>query len=41
MNKVIAIRDVTFNEKDTFNGDLQTMKDDLLHISSKELEALL
>jgi hypothetical protein len=40
-NKVIAIRDVTFNEKDTFNGDLQTMKDDLLHISSEELEALL
>lgn len=32
---------MTFNKKDTFDRELQTIKDDLLHISSKELEALL
>jgi Reverse transcriptase (RNA-dependent DNA polymerase) len=40
-NRVIAVRDVVFNEKHTFNGDIQTIKDDLLHISSEELETML
>jgi hypothetical protein len=40
-NRVIIARDVIFNEKETFTGDIQQMKDDLLHMSSEELEALL
>jgi hypothetical protein len=40
-NKIVVIRDVTFNEKELFNGDLQKLKDDLLKVSSEELEALL
>jgi hypothetical protein len=40
-NRVISARDVVFNEQQTFNGDIQTVKADLLHISSNELETLL
>ena len=40
-NRVVAVRDVTFNEAETFSGDIQDLKDDLLHISSEELETLL
>lgn len=40
-NKIVVIRDVTFNEKERFNGNLQTLKDDLLKVSSEELEVLL
>ena len=31
-NEVISTRDVIFDEESTFNGDIKTMQDDLLHI---------
>jgi hypothetical protein len=40
-NRVVIARDVIFNEKETFSGDIQQVKDDLLHIASDELETLL
>ena len=40
-NIVISTRDVTFNENETFSGDIQEWKDDLLHISTEELEDLI
>lgn len=41
VNKVIATRDVTFNEEERFSGDLAQLKDDLLHINQEELTRLL
>jgi len=41
MNKVIITRDVIFNEKETFNGDLESLKDEMLHIKLNELSELL
>src|SRR5438477_10406810 len=41
MNKVVRMRDVTFNEYETFNGDLETLKDDMLKIRLDELSKLL
>ena len=41
MNKVVRMRDVTFNEYETFNGDLETLKDDMLKIQLDELSKLL
>ena len=41
MNKVVRTRDVTFNEYETFNGDLETLKDDMLKIQLDELSKLL
>ena len=35
------MRDVTFNEYETFNGDLDTLKDDMLGIQLDELSKLL
>jgi len=40
-NRVILTRDVIFNENQVFSGDIQQLKDDLLHISADELEAML
>jgi len=40
-NKVVRTRDVTFNENETFNGDLETLKDDMLKIQLDELSKLL
>ena len=40
-NKVVRTRDVTFNEYETFNGDLETLKDDMLKIQLDELSKLL
>jgi hypothetical protein len=40
-NKVVRTRDVTFNEYETFNGDLETLKDDMLGIQLDELSKLL
>lgn len=39
--KVISTRDVIFNEDDQFNGNLNQLQDDLLHISKEELDQLL
>ncbi|OAQ57705.1 polyprotein [Purpureocillium lilacinum] len=39
--KVISTRDVIFNEDERFNGDMQQLKDDLLHIGREELMNLL
>ena len=39
-NRIISSRDVIFNEKEFFNGDTQTLKDDLLHTSIEELAEL-
>ena len=41
MNKVVRTRDVTFNEYETFNGDLETLKNDMLRIQLDELSKLL
>ncbi|RYP32481.1 hypothetical protein DL768_011137 [Monosporascus sp. mg162] len=41
INKVIAIRDVLFNEKATFSGDIRDLRDDLLHVTEEELQKLL
>ncbi|RYP52889.1 hypothetical protein DL770_011007 [Monosporascus sp. CRB-9-2] len=41
INKVIAIRDVQFNEKATFSGDIRDLKDNLLHVTEDELQKLL
>jgi hypothetical protein len=32
---------MTFNEQETFNGDLAALKDDMLHIDLDELSELL
>ncbi len=40
-NKVISTRDVIFNEEEFFNGDLESLKDDLKDIQEGELVALL
>ena len=40
-NKVVRTRDVTFNEYETFNGDLETLKDDMLRIQLDKLSKLL
>ena len=39
--KVIATRDVTFNEDVVFDGNMDTLKDDALHIGRQELKDLL
>ena len=39
-NKVISTRDVIFNEDEFFDGNVQSLKDDLLHISMEELAEL-
>jgi hypothetical protein len=42
MNKVVLTsRDVIFNEQETFNGNLESLKDDMLHIKlNKSSESL-
>jgi hypothetical protein len=40
-NKVVRTRVITFNEHETFNGDLETLKDDMLKIRLDELSKLL
>jgi hypothetical protein len=40
-NRVIITRDVLFNESEFFSGDIQHIKDNLLYITNKEIEALL
>ena len=40
-NRIIATRDVIFDENQLFNGDIQQLKDDLLHVTVEELEAIL
>ena len=41
VNEVVRTRDVIFNEYETFSGDLQTLKDDMLKIRLDELSKLL
>ena len=41
INKVVQTRDVMFNKKETFNGDLETLKDDILKIYLGELLQIL
>lgn len=40
-NRVIITRDILFNKSEFFSGDIQHIKDDLLHITTKEIEVLL
>lgn len=40
-NKVVRTRDVTFNEEAVFDGNLESLKDDMLKISLDELSELL
>ena len=37
---MISTRDVIFNEDEFFDGNVQSLKDDLLHISMEELAEL-
>jgi hypothetical protein len=39
--RVVSTRDVIFNEDEQFNGDINQLKDDLLHIGKDELTNLL
>ena len=39
--KVISTRDVIFNEEEQFNGDINQLRDDLLHIGQEKLMSLL
>jgi hypothetical protein len=41
INKVIQTRDIIFNKDETFNGDLNKMKDDYLYIKLDKLTKLL
>jgi hypothetical protein len=41
LNKVVRTRDVTFNEDELFDGNLDRLKHDLLHVSLDELSYLL
>ena len=41
INKIVRTRDVIFNEYETFNGDLETLKDDMLKLRLNELSKLL
>jgi hypothetical protein len=41
LNKVVSTRDVVFNEDAFFSGDVQQLKDDLLHVNVNELSELL
>jgi hypothetical protein len=36
-NKVISTRDMIFNGKETFSGDIQRLRDDLRELSDEEL----
>ena len=40
-NKIVQLRDVMFDESSRFDGNIQTLKDDLLKVSSEELDLLL
>jgi hypothetical protein len=40
LNRIISTRDVIFNENECFNGDIQSLKDDLLHTSTEEFAEL-
>ncbi|KAF7556988.1 hypothetical protein G7Z17_g1064 [Cylindrodendrum hubeiense] len=39
--KVLTTRDVIFNEDEQFNGDINSLKDDLLRVSKDDLDQLL
>ena len=39
--KVLAVRDVIFNEREFFSGDIKDLKDDLLTVTEDELTELL
>ncbi|EED13613.1 conserved hypothetical protein [Talaromyces stipitatus ATCC 10500] len=39
--RIVRARDVIFNEDEVFSGDIQDIKDDLLHVSVEELTILL
>jgi hypothetical protein len=41
LNKIVRPRDVIFNEDELFDGNLDHLKDDLLHVNLDELSDLL
>lgn len=41
LNRVVCVRDVIFDEETVFDGNIETLKDDLLHVTSKEFEELI
>jgi len=41
LNRVIRVRDVTFNEDKFYNGNLNNFKDDLLNVIKEEIDKLI
>jgi len=41
LNRVIRVRDVTFNEDEFYNGDLDSFKDNLLNVTKEEMDELI
>jgi len=41
LNRVIRVRDVTFNEDEFYNGDLDSFKDDFLNVTKEEIDELI
>ena len=41
LNRVIRVRDVTFNEDEFYNGDFNSFKDDLLNVTKEEIDKLI
>ena len=41
LNKVIYVRDVTFNEDKFYNNDLNSFKDNLFNVTKEEIDKLI
>ena len=41
INKVVRLRDVTFDESSLFSGNAKEFKDNLLHLTKEQIEAFL
>jgi hypothetical protein len=41
MNKVVRLRDITFDKSSLFSGNAKEFKDNLLHLTKEQMEALL
>jgi len=41
LNRVICVRDVTFNKDEFYNSDFNSFKDNLLNITKEEIDKLI
>jgi len=41
LNRVIRVRDVTFNKDEFYNSDLNSFKDNLLNVIKEEIDKLI